>query len=93
MAVAQYNISSSGSNQIEGDILARTVHLMPDVLGKGHSQLREQDLDQCGHPIAVQSANPSFTFILALIFIFFHFTASVFCKLERDSVPFNLVLL
>lgn len=70
MAVAQYNISSSGSNQIEGDILARTVHLMPDVLGKGHSQLREPDLDQCGHPITVQSANPSFTFSLALIYFF-----------------------
>lgn len=62
MAVAQYNISSSGSNQIEGDILARTVHLMPYMVGKGHSQLHELDLDQCGQPITVQSAKASFTF-------------------------------
>ncbi len=41
MAVAQYNISRCGSNRIEGDILARTVHLKPDMVRKGHSQLLE----------------------------------------------------
>jgi len=53
----QFIISSSGSNQFEGDILSRTVHLMPDMLRKGHSQLRELHLDQCGQPLPVQSAN------------------------------------
>lgn len=73
MAVAQYNISRCGSNRIEGDILARTVHLKPDLVRKGHSQLLELHLDQCGQPVTVQSAKPSFTFSKVLINLFIYF--------------------